>query len=124
VFKRTEKSTASVQSSSPLTSWLADDTDPNLVYDLLHEVIDPELGVNIVDLGLVYDVQIVDRSVRVTMTLTTPGCPLSAYIDDSIHRTLWGTPGVGDITVDLVWEPPWDPTMMSADAKQQLGWLR
>jgi metal-sulfur cluster biosynthetic enzyme len=92
--------------------------------ELLREVIDPELGVNIVDLGLVYDVRVLDGMARVWMTLTTPGCPLSAYLDDAIRAALDGVPGVDTVDVRIVWEPPWHPEMMSDAAKRQLGWLR
>lgn len=93
---------------------------------LLREVIDPEIGINIIDLGLVYDVRLsADGVAAVRMTLTTPGCPLGGYIDDAIHGVLWGAPGVTDVDVQLVWDPPWDPDQMMSDwAKQQLGWCR
>lgn len=93
-----------------------------LVKELLHEVIDPELGVNIVDLGLVYEVDIGERRVEVAMTLTTPGCPLGGYLEDEIHDCLSQLPQVGDVGVRLVWEPPWDPGKMSDKARAQLGW--
>ncbi len=94
--------------------------------DLLREVIDPEIGVNIVDLGLVYDVRLpADGVVAVRMTLTTPGCPLGGYLDDAIHAVLWGAPGVTEVDVQIVWDPPWDPDQMMTDrAKRQLGWSR
>lgn len=104
------------------TSWLSDHADVGIVVDLLHEVIDPELGVNIVDLGLLYGLHISERVVQVKMTLTTPGCPLGGYIDDEIHRSLSGAPGVDDASVEIVWDPPWGPPMMSDIAKSQLGW--
>ncbi|HEX7353947.1 MAG TPA: metal-sulfur cluster assembly factor [Mycobacteriales bacterium] len=94
------------------------------VYERLHEVIDPEVGVNIVDLGLVYGVRVADRVVSVRMTLTTPGCPLGSYIDDSIRRALDRMPDVDDTDLDLVWDPPWTPEMMTDEAKRQLGWMR
>lgn len=94
------------------------------VYELLHEVIDPEVGVNIVDLGLVYGVRVADRVAYVRMTLTTPGCPLGSYIDDSIRRALGRLPDVDDTDLDLVWDPPWTPEMMTDEAKRQLGWMR
>jgi len=56
------------------------------------------------------------------MTLTTPGCPLAGYIEDCIHRALWGLPGVETIKVDVVWDPAWGPELMSAQAKVELGW--
>ncbi|MGH8889115.1 MAG: metal-sulfur cluster assembly factor [Acidothermaceae bacterium] len=108
----------------PVTGWLAGEPDLSLVLELLHEVIDPELGVNIVDLGLIYGVRLAERVLYVRMTLTTPGCPLSGYIDDEIRRNLVGAPGVDETSVDIVWDPPWQPDMMSELAKQQLGWRR
>lgn len=109
------------------------DTDPNGPWrppdrcryvGPLHEVIDPELGVNIIDLGLVYGLRVADGTARLRMTLTTPGCPLSAYFDDEVRARLRGAPGVDDTEVEIVWEPPWSPDMMSDAAKAQLGWRR
>jgi len=94
------------------------------VADLLYQVIDPEIGVNIVDLGLVFGIRVVDGEILITMTLTTPGCPLAGYIEDSIHRALWGLPGDATIKVDIVWDPPWGPELMSDQAKIELGWMR
>jgi metal-sulfur cluster biosynthetic enzyme len=88
---------------SPVFGWLADRADPQLIFQLLEEVIDPELGVNIVDLGLIYGVRVNDRIARVRMTLTTPGCPLSGYMDDEIRRTLAGTPGIDETELVIVW---------------------
>jgi metal-sulfur cluster biosynthetic enzyme len=101
-------------------------TSPEVLRELLREVIDPEIGINIVDLGLVYDVAMSgDGVASVLMTLTTPGCPLGGYIDDEIHNMLWGLPGVQDIDVRIVWDPPWEPDEMMSDwAKEQLGWRR
>jgi metal-sulfur cluster biosynthetic enzyme len=96
---------------------------PELVLDALYEVIDPELGVNIVDLGLVYDVVIDDGSVVVVMTLTTPGCPLAGFMEDEIHRCLSQFPQVRAAEVEIVWDPPWDPELMSDEAREQLGWF-
>jgi metal-sulfur cluster biosynthetic enzyme len=96
---------------------------PALVLGALYEVIDPELGVNIVDLGLVYDVVIDDGSVVVVMTLTTPGCPLGGFMEDEIHRCLNQFPQVRSAEVQIVWDPPWDPELMSDEAREQLGWF-
>jgi metal-sulfur cluster biosynthetic enzyme len=97
---------------------------PELVLDALYEVIDPELGVNIVDLGLVYDVVIDDDGgVVVVMTLTTPGCPLAGFMEDEIHRCLSQFPQVRAAEVEIVWDPPWDPELMSDEAREQLGWF-
>jgi metal-sulfur cluster biosynthetic enzyme len=117
----------------PVTAWLAGEADVPVprqpparcrYRDLLREVIDPELGVNIVDLGLVYDVRVSDGVARVRMTMTTPGCPLGAYLDDAVRGCLWGAPGVDQVDVRIVWDPPWHPDMMSDAAKVQLGWRR
>lgn len=103
---------------------LAEPLSERLVCGALREVIDPELGANIVDLGLVYGIAL-DRgagAVSVVMTLTTPGCPLSDFMDDEIRSRLAHLPQVHEISVQLVWEPPWSPLMMSADARRSLGW--
>ena len=99
---------------------------PALLRELLREVIDPEIGINIIDLGLVYDIGLSGRGVAmIRMTPTTPGCPLGGYIDDAIRDTLWGALGVNDVDVQIVWDLPWDPdAMMSDGAKEQLGWRR
>ncbi len=103
-----------------------DRASPQLLRELLREVIDPEIGINIVDLGLVYDLRLsADGVAAVRMTLTTPGCPLGGYIEDAIRDSLWGAPGVQDIDVTIVWDPPWNPDQMMSDwAKDQLGWQR
>ncbi len=95
-----------------------------LVSELLRNVLDPELGVNIVDLGLVYEVEVNERagSVAIKMTLTTPGCPLSGFMDDQIRAQLTQLPQVRDIQIELVWEPAWDPARMSDAARRMLGW--
>jgi metal-sulfur cluster biosynthetic enzyme len=98
--------------------------DRCLYRDLLCQVIDPELGVNIIDLGLVYDLRVADGVAQVRMTMTTPGCPLGAYFDDAIGRCLAGAPGVEGVDLEIVWDPPWRPEMMSDTAKEQLGWRR
>ncbi len=89
----------------------------------LKQVIDPELGINIVDLGLVYDVQIAGDDVLVTMTMTTPACPLGAHLVDETTFAVEQLTGAASVDVQLVWEPAWSPMMMSIEAKQQLGWL-
>jgi metal-sulfur cluster biosynthetic enzyme len=92
-----------------------------LVYDALYEVYDPELGVNIVDLGLVYDVAVEGGAVDVTMTMTTPGCPMHEAITDGARAAIAGLPGVREARIQVVWSPAWDPSMMSAFARFQLG---
>ena len=88
----------------------------------LWEVKDPEINLSIVDLGLVYDVQYDEGDVMVTMTLTSPGCPLGPIIRGEAYAKLRELPGVKDVDVQIVWNPPWDPrTMASEDVRMQLG---
>ena len=91
------------------------------VYEALQECYDPEIPVNIVDLGLVYDVEIDDDKVAVKMTLTAPGCGMGAMIAADATEKIKALEGVEDATVDLVWDPPWNPSMISEEAKQKLG---
>jgi metal-sulfur cluster biosynthetic enzyme len=88
----------------------------------LKSVYDPEIGINVVDLGLVYDADISNSGdVLVTMTLTSLGCPLGPVIVQEVQSALSGLPGIGEIDVKLVWSPPWSPEMMSEEAKDELG---
>ena len=90
--------------------------------DKLRDVIDPELGLSVVDLGLIYDVAFDDGDVLVKMTLTSPGCPLGPIIRGEAYAQLKELPGVKDVDVQIVWSPPWDPrTMASEDVKMALG---
>lgn len=82
------------------------------VLDALKQVVDPELGINIVDLGLVYDVAIEGPDVRVRMTLTTPGCPMHDSLVTGAERALGRLPGIVSAAVELVWAPPWNPNMI------------
>ena len=92
------------------------------VMEALHLVIDPELGYNIVDLGLIYDVTIEEGGVvNVTMTTTTKGCPATNYLKDGARDAAWGVPGIEFVDVGLTYEPPWTPAMMSEAAKAYLG---
>lgn len=94
------------------------------VTDALRVVIDPEIGINIVDLGLVYDVEVTDEGeVHITHTLTSMGCPLGPIIDTDIREALAPIEGVSSITTELVWQPPWGPDRMSDFAKSALGFF-
>ena len=95
---------------------------PEEVRDALRRVVDPELGANIVDLGLVYDVQVIGTRVFVTMTLTTPLCPMNEMIPDAVREAVGALPDVGGVDVDLVWIPPWEPQMMSRELRERFGW--
>ncbi|MFN8625012.1 MAG: metal-sulfur cluster assembly factor [Candidatus Binatia bacterium] len=93
------------------------------IREALREVMDPEIGINIVDLGLVYDVAVRGDVVHIQLTMTTQACPLHEYITESartaVRRAL---PELSDVDVEMVWDPPWSPAMMSAEAKRQMGW--
>ena len=91
------------------------------IRDALREVIDPELGVNIVDLGLVYGVDVNDREARITMTMTSPACPLRDYLQDLVESTITArVPDVERVVVEVVHDPPWTPDLMSETARRQL----
>ena len=92
------------------------------VKDILRKVIDPEIGINIVDLGLVYGVDIDNGRLNVDMTMTTAACPLGAYITDQAGMMLRAHFPDADVNVNLVWSPQWTPEMMSDAARAQLGW--
>ena len=78
---------------------------------------------NLVDLGLVYRLDVVDGEIHVEMTLTTPGCPMSDSMPGAVERALLLIPGVSRVSVELVWEPPWEPEMMAERARRELGWM-
>ena len=94
------------------------------LYEALKEVYDPEIGVNIVDLGLIYGLEWNQEAgqAHVDLTLTSPGCPLGPEIMRDIRHALGGLEGVLQVDVDLVWSPRWHPSMMSDDAKDELGY--
>ena len=91
------------------------------VIEALRQVEDPELGMDIVDLGLLYDVEVDGANVKVSYTLTSMGCPAGAMIQEDIDRVVRGLPGVEDVESELTFEPPWTPDRMSEDAKFILG---
>lgn len=93
------------------------------VVDSLKLVLDPEVGINIVDLGLIYGVTVLDRHVHVEMTLTSPGCPLHESIEQAVRRVIETRhPGVVDIQLELVWEPAWDVERITPEGRAELGW--
>jgi len=93
------------------------------VLEALKAVLDPELGINIVDLGLVYDVEIADGHVHVTYTLTTMGCPIGPLVEAQMHHLLDPLPGIDSFDAEMVLRPPWSPEMMSEEAKEALGYF-
>ena len=91
------------------------------VFDALRVVEDPELGMDVVDLGLVYDVRVEEETVTVTYSLTSMGCPAGAMIEEQMREVVASLEGVGSVATELTWTPPWSPDMMSDDAKFVLG---
>ena len=97
--------------------------DEESVWQALRTVEDPEAGMNIVDLGLVYGVAVEAGRVRVEMTMTSPACPVGSYlVDESAAAIRALAPDGTDVQVDLVWEPPWTPERMSSEAQSRFGW--
>jgi len=94
------------------------------VIDALSQIYDPEIPVNIYELGLIYDVKVADNGdVDVIMTLTTPHCPVAESMPGEVETRVRDVAGVNDVKVELVWDPPWDMTMMSEAARLELGFL-
>jgi metal-sulfur cluster biosynthetic enzyme len=93
------------------------------ILEALRHVIDPEIGIDVVDLGLVYEADVREGQVRVVMTMTAPTCPLGEVIAEEARTAIRRhVPGVKSVSVDLVWEPPWQPSKMSSIARERLGW--
>src|SRR3569623_797127 len=91
------------------------------VLDTLRQVIDPELGCNIVDLGLVYSLELEGARIGVTRTLTTPGCPIHESIRFGVQEALLNLDGIAEVDVDIVWDPPWHPLMMTDVGRAATG---
>lgn len=104
--------------NSTATTPLSED----IVRDALRRVYDPEFGVSVEDLGLIYEVGIVGQHVAIAMTLTSMYCPAGQVIMNGIHAAISALPGVGSVEVTLVWEPAWSPELLSTTARRQLGW--
>jgi metal-sulfur cluster biosynthetic enzyme len=97
--------------------------DPDTLRNALTGVIDPEVGMNIVDLGLVYDIRCAGKCIEVDITMTTPSCPMSSMITDQVREVIGAESPTGtEVTVTLVWEPAWDASMMSEHARKHFGW--
>lgn len=94
------------------------------VIEALKDIYDPEIPVNIYDLGLIYGVEVTDNGeAAVTMTLTTPHCPVAESMPTEVEMRVAAVPGISVAEVNLIWDPPWDPQKMSDDAKLELGML-
>ena len=93
----------------------------NKIIEEIRKIYDPELPVNIYELGLIYDVSIIEKNVKVKMTLTTPNCPVAESLPKEVKESIMEIDGVDKVDLDLVWEPPWDKSMMSESAKLELN---
>ena len=103
---------------------IAKATTHSLIFEALRDVYDPELGVNVVDLGLIYHVDVNEAGhVTIEMTLTTPGCPMHESIGEGVGRALQDVPGVTSCEIRLVWDPPWDPSCMTGEGRRMLGFV-
>lgn len=96
--------------------------DKERIYEALKQVYDPEIPVDIVNLGLVYEVTVDGDKVDVKMTTTAPGCPVGNFIVAEAERAIWSVEGVGEVHAELVYDPPWDKERMSDEARTMLGW--
>jgi metal-sulfur cluster biosynthetic enzyme len=96
--------------------------DEVAVLQHLRQVIDPEIDCNIVDLGLIYGIQIQGSKILVQMTLTTPGCPMHESIAWGVKTALLNIDGIDDAQVDIVWDPPWHPSMMTDYGRERVGY--
>jgi metal-sulfur cluster biosynthetic enzyme len=92
------------------------------IWRVLATIPDPEFGLSIVDLGLIYDVTTDGRDVAVAMTLTSPSCPAGGMIHDGVQAALAALPGAAAVRVELVWEPAWTPECLTEAAREHLGW--
>ena len=90
------------------------------IVEALKNIKDPELPVSIVDLGLIYNVETADNNINIKMTLTTPGCSMGSAISRQIENTLYAL-GAKNVIIEILWDPPWNPNMMSDEAKAKLG---
>jgi metal-sulfur cluster biosynthetic enzyme len=96
--------------------------EPEALTEALRQVIDPELGVNIIDLGLVYNAEVLDGRAEILITTTTPAGPLGPYLSDGIRWALLNLDGVLDVDIEVTYDPLWSPDLMTDAAKAQLGW--
>jgi len=113
-----EEQAATPQSAAPADQEVLTEED---VYEALEEVIDPELGLDFVSLGLVYDVNIEGEEVYVTFTLTTPACPIGPQVSEQMKEFVGDLPGVTAVHPKMIFDPAWSPEMMTDDAKFALG---
>lgn len=109
------------QPTAPIAE--GDEALQEAIIEALKEIYDPEIPVNIYDLGLIYNVEVSGGHALVTMTLTTPHCPVAESMPGEVELRVGAVPGVGDAEVNLVWDPPWGPDKMTDEARLELGML-
>jgi len=114
--------TAETPTTAPASSTMTTTYD-DVRETIRNEVYDPELGLNIVDLGLVYDIDVAGNKVDITMTLTSPGCPVGPELITNTRRALSRFEDLEEVDIKLVFSPPWHPSMMSEEAKDELGYF-
>jgi metal-sulfur cluster biosynthetic enzyme len=100
---------------------MAEELTTEAIYESLKTVFDPEIPVNVVDLGLIYDVRVTKGDVYVQMTLTFPGCGMGPFIAQQAEWAIQDVEGVEDVEIELVFDPPWSPDLISEEARSQLG---
>ncbi|MBE3553244.1 MAG: DUF59 domain-containing protein [Kyrpidia tusciae] len=97
--------------------------DQDILREALKMVLDPEIGINVVDLGLIYGIEEPEKGVvLIRMTMTTPGCPAHTSLSEAVRRAAARVPGVEKAVVEVVWDPPWTPERLSEAARARLGW--
>lgn len=109
--------------NATITSQQEQEQEQEQVRDMLRKVVDPEVGINIVDMGLVYRIESLPEHVLIEMTMTSPACPMGDLIEDDARNVLAeGLAQDRQVELRLVWEPPWDPSMMTESAREHFGW--
>ncbi|MFO1379621.1 MAG: metal-sulfur cluster assembly factor [Chitinivorax sp.] len=96
--------------------------EPDAIRTILRQVIDPEVGINIVDMGLIYRIESSPQQLLIEMTMTSPACPMGELIEDEARAALAAALPQHTVELRLVWEPPWEPSMMSESAREHFGW--
>ena len=115
--------TPTMRAGMPDSRNLSEDQLKTKVVDVLRQIYDPEIPVNIYDLGLIYDIRIEGLTAHVLMTLTTPNCPVAESMPNSVEEAVRGIDEIDEATVELTWDPPWDPGQMSDEVRLELGLL-
>lgn len=105
-----------------VTAFLAAGTEGEQLRELLRDVVDPELGIDIVSLGLVYRLEVAGRVADVLITTTTPACPLGSYLVEEVERVLADSGAVDEVRVEITHSPPWTPELMTGPARRAFGW--